>query len=120
MKYLTQFGILLGFWMLGDAISELMAPFISIPGTIVGMALLALALGVGLVKEAQIKELSDLFLGNIAFFFVPVSMTILTLGDMAPDAIAKIVTIAIISTVVTLLVTSTLTHVLTRKQVDHD
>lgn len=111
MKYLIQFSILLFFWLLGEGMSLVLSQLILIPGSIMGMILLFLALSCGLLKEEQIKDTSDFLLKNIAFFFVPASIGVM--GYFTSDLISLMV-IAIISTIFTMTVTMLITQFLTK------
>ena len=113
MMVLKQFGILLGFWLLGELTSSLIRPLIAIPGAIMGMVLLFIALTTGFLKEEHIKTVADWLLSNIAFFFVPASVGLIALTglDFAPLLI-----IGIISTWITMVVTALVTHCLTAKE----
>jgi len=113
MKYLLQLSILLAFWLVGEWLSQLIASIIVIPGAIMGMLLLFIALATGLVKEAHIKDVSDFLLNNIAFFFIPASVAVLDVMDVLKDAAIPLFIIAIVSTAITMLVTMVVTQLLT-------
>lgn len=113
MKYLLQFSILLAFWLLGEALSLLIQPIIVIPGAIVGMILLFIALTTGLLKEDAIKDVSDFLLGNIAFFFVPACVGVLDVLDILKGSAIQLFIIAIISTIITMVSTMIITQILT-------
>jgi len=115
MKIINQFGIILAFWLAGEAIGGLLNPIIKIPGTIMGMVLLAIALSMGLLKEASIKDASDLLLNNISFFFVPASIGVLALTGITLPVIAKIILITLISTITTMWVTMWVTTKLMKR-----
>ena len=56
MKYLSQFCIILGFTFAGEALQRLIP--LPIPASVWGLALLFAALCTGIVKPAQVKEVS--------------------------------------------------------------
>lgn len=116
MQLIKQFGLLLAFWLTGEALSFGLSTLIKIPGAIIGMVLLATALSLGLVKEDQIKDIGDLLLNNIAFFFVPASIGLMALNGVSGLDLFKIISIALISTVTTMVVTMFVTHLLTTKK----
>lgn len=115
MKLINQFGVILAFWLAGEWIGGLLSPIIKIPGAIMGMVLLAIALSVGLLKEASIKDASDLLLNNISFFFVPASIGVLALSGITLPLIVKIVLISLVSTVTTMWVTMWVTTKLMKR-----
>lgn len=118
MKLINQLGIILFFWFLGEGIGLVLSSFIRIPGAIIGMILMALALTFGILKESQIKEAGDLLLGNISFFFVPVSVGIMAFNSLSGMMLAKIIFIAVISTVLTMFITMWTTNLLLGKRKD--
>jgi holin-like protein len=113
MKYLLQLSILLAFWLVGEWLSQLIMPIIVIPGAIMGMLLLFIALTTGLLKESQIKDVSDFLLSNIAFFFIPASVAVLGVIDVLRDAAIPLFIIAIGSTIITMFITMVVTQLLT-------
>ncbi len=111
MKIIYQFGIILSFWMLGEGLNRLLLPIIQIPGAIIGMIFIAAALSTGLLKEHHIKDIGDLLLNNISFFFVPASVGIIALSGVTGTLLGKLLLIALISTFTTMLVTMWVTHI---------
>lgn len=77
MKFLKQIGIILVIWALGEYLSVWLAPYIFIPGNIMGMLLLLLALFTGTIKEAHIKEVAQFLLDHMAFFFIPLAVNLI-------------------------------------------
>lgn len=124
MKLLTQGSILLGIWLLGELVSRLLQNWLTIPGAIAGMLLLLIGLSSGLIKESAIKDIGDWLLGNIAFFFVPVSVSVMAINGLSAKYIAPLLIIGLLSTVATMVVTMLTTHYLTvfknRKGGNHD
>jgi len=118
MKLIQQLAILLGFWLLGEWLSRLLSSIILIPGAILGMILLAIALTTGILKEKQVDEISDLFLNNISFFFVPASVGLLALNQLTSTLLIKLILIAIISTFTTMWVSMFVTQLLVKKRGD--
>ncbi|TYP74799.1 CidA/LrgA family protein [Paenibacillus methanolicus] len=64
------FAILLGFWLAGEGI--VYATGAPLPGQVVGMMLLLIALLRGWVKEAWVKDAADLLFTRMMLFFAPV------------------------------------------------
>lgn len=116
MKIINQLGIIMGFWIAGDFLSRLITSIIQIPSAIMGMVLFAIALTLGIIKEHQVKEISDLLLNNISFFFVPASVGILAISGMTANTMFKVIAITIISTLLTMFVTMWVTHALIKRK----
>ncbi len=68
MKYLSQFCIILGFTLAGEALQRLLP--LPIPASVYGLALLFLALCLGMVKVEQVKEASGFLISVMALMFV--------------------------------------------------
>lgn len=114
MKIFIELAIFMSFWIVGDLVSSLISPVITIPGAIVGMLLLFVAMLSGLLKEHHIKNVGDFLLNNIAFFFLPASAGLMVIFAEIQGALLKLLIIAVISTFLTMLVTMLVTHLFTR------
>lgn len=68
MKYLSQFCIILGFTLAGEALQRLLP--LPIPASVWGLALLFLALCLGIVKTEQIKTVSAFLISIMGVLFV--------------------------------------------------
>lgn len=71
-----EFAILLGFQFLGTAIST--GTGISIPGNVIGMLLLTMALAFGWIQLSMVERASQLLLENLSFLFVPAGVGIMS------------------------------------------
>ena len=68
MKYLSQFCIILGFTLAGEALQRLLP--LPIPASVWGLALLFIALCSGLVKPEQVKDVATFLISIMALLFV--------------------------------------------------
>lgn len=68
MKYLSQFLIIMGFTLAGEALQR--AVPVSIPASVYGLALLFLALCTGVVKLSQVKEVGGFLTSILPVLFV--------------------------------------------------
>ena len=68
MKYLSQFCIILGFTLAGEAMQRLLP--LPIPASVWGLALLFLALCTGLIKVEQVKDASAFLISIMPVMFV--------------------------------------------------
>ncbi len=68
MKYLTQFVIILGFTLLGEALQRLVP--LPIPASVYGLLLLFGALCLGLVKVEQVKTVGGFLTSILPILFV--------------------------------------------------
>jgi len=103
MRYLKQLGIILAFAFAGDLVVRLVPG--RLPAIVMGMILLLIALGLKLLKPEHIKECSDFLGGIMAFFFVPLAVTILQNYKMILPVLAPVLFIVVACTLITFFVT---------------
>ncbi len=101
---LPQVGLLLGFWLLGELVVYLLDS--SIPGSIVGMILLTIALELKVIKLHQVEAISDFLIRNMAFFFIPPGVGLMVNLQLIADNWIAIVVATIVSTVLVLIFTA--------------
>ncbi len=93
LKLLRQILIILVIFYVGQAIQ--LTTHIPIPGSVIGMILLFLLLSFHVISIDLLKELSDFCLSNLAFFFVPIIVSVVTAKDkilhIAPQFLATVV-----------------------------
>lgn len=68
MKYLSQFLIILGFTLVGEALQRIIP--LPIPASVYGLVLLFLALCLKLVKVDQVKHTGSFLISLLPFLFV--------------------------------------------------
>jgi holin-like protein len=68
MKYISQFLIILGFTLTGEALQRLIP--LPIPASVYGLVLLFLALCLKLVKVEHVKETGSFLISLLPFLFV--------------------------------------------------
>lgn len=113
MKFVRQLLIILFFVWIGEAISSGMN--LSIPGNIMGMLLLLVALLSGKLKISYSEDVSDFLLKHMTLFFVPAGVGILTVLIYIKNVWAWIILISVISTLVVMIVTALVVSLLRRK-----
>ena len=75
MNLIKQVAIILGFWFTGELISYV--AHIPVPGSILGMLLIVLALEFKLLKASRVRLVSNFLLNNMALFFIPAGVGIM-------------------------------------------
>lgn len=98
--------LLLLFQLCGEFLSRLLA--LPIPGNVIGMGLLLLALTTGLVETAWLEEAAELLLSNMALFFVPAGVGVMVYGDLIAAEWLPICVATVLSTFVVMAVTGKL------------
>lgn len=113
MKILRQFGIILLFLLLGEAIR--IGTGISIPSTVIGMILLFIALLTKLIKVEQIDMITKFLLDHLAFLFVPAGVGLISSLDIIGKAWLPILAIVLISTILVIGITGWTVQLLKRR-----
>ncbi len=105
MKILNQIALILGVWCIGEYISSFIQNIVVIPGSIIAMILLFLLLQFKIVKIENIKDVSDFFLNNMAIFFVPAGVSLITSLNIIVDNIFVLLISVVLSTIIVMYVT---------------
>ena len=103
LKLLTQIGIIFGICWISTCIEQVL-PF-TLPASIIGMLLLLALLLARVVKTEHIREKSDYLLGNLPFFFIPASVSILNYVDVLRENLLPLLVICAVSLAATFAVT---------------
>ena len=107
---LRGFAILLGFQLLGEVLRSLIGW--PLPGPVVGMVLLTIALDLKIVPLRAVEEASEMLLGNMGLLFVPVGVGLLAFGAVLKEGLLAIGSSLVASTLLTLAVTGWVTQAL--------
>ena len=78
MDKLKQLFLLLLFSYIGELISYVIAPIIAIPGSVVGMVILFLALHFNILPMEKVEDVGTWLTDNMAFLFVPAGVGLMT------------------------------------------
>lgn len=100
---LKEFSIILIIYFLGELLQKISG--LPIPDNVVGMLILFLGLYTGIIKLKMIGKISDFLLDNLAFFFLPAGVSLITCFALLEGKWTAILEVSLISTVVTLGVT---------------
>jgi holin-like protein len=76
-----------------------------IPGNVLGMFLLFFGLLTGIVKLTSVDKISDFLLDNLAFFFLPAGVSIITSFALLEGKWTEVFLVSFISTIIALAVT---------------
>ena len=95
--------LLLVFQFVGEGISTLFN--LPIPGNVIGMALMLVALSASWVKLEWLQEAADLLLSYMALFFVPAGVGVMLYFDLIGREWLPIVAGTVVSTFVVMAVT---------------
>jgi holin-like protein len=102
MKVIKQIFIILLFYIVGEFIArgvKWLIPAFHMPGMMIGMVLLLMALIFKLVQVKSICEVSSFLTSNMGFFFIPATVSILRHFDVISENILMILFIIAISSI---------------------
>lgn len=99
-----QIALVFGLYWLSQGI-EAILPF-SFPASVISMILLLILLLARIVRPEHIREKSDFLLGNLSFFFLPATVSIMNYVDIVWTNLIPFLTICVVSTVLTYGVTA--------------
>ena len=114
MKYLRQFGIILGVTCAG----EIMKYFIPlpIPGSIYGLILMFLLLLMRVIKVEHVKETGEFLIEIMPLMFIPAGVGLVTSWNQLQSFLVPLLVITVVSTFVVMIVTGKVTHFLISKR----
>lgn len=113
MKYISQFCIILGFTLIGEALQRLIP--LPIPASVYGLVLLFLALCFRLVKLEQIKDVGGFLTSVLPFLFVSPTVGIVDCWEMVRSDIVTILLLLVASTALTFGISGLVTQALGKK-----
>ncbi len=113
MKYLSQFCIILGFTLAGEALQRLLP--LPIPASVWGLALLFLALCFGLVKLEQVKDAAGFLISVMPLMFVSPAVGIVENWSLISGQLLPIFLLLAASTFLVFGISGCLTQILMKK-----
>ena len=114
MKYLSQFCIILGFTLTGEALQRLLP--LPIPASVYGLVLLFAALCTGLVKVPQVKETGTFLSSILPLLFVGPTVGIVEHWGLIRPNLVPIALLLLVSTLLTFAFSGLVTKALRRKE----
>lgn len=107
-----QLTIIFGMLFIGDFICKTFN--LVIPGNVLGMILMLVSLLTGIVKIEDVEEVANFFLDNLAFFFVPGTVSLMAYMDILRVSGIQILIICVISTALVMGVSGRITQFIIR------
>ena len=115
MKYLSQFLIILGFTLAGEALQRLLP--LPIPASVWGLVLLFTALCTGLVKLEQVKAAGGFLTSILPILFVAPAVGIVEYWDLLSSRLLGIALILVATTALTFGISGRIAQALRKKEV---
>jgi len=112
MKLVREIILILLFVVMGDFLYKVV--HIPIPGNILGMILLLVALMTGVIKLEQIEGICHFLLSHLAIFFIPASVGLLNVTGILEGTWYILLFIAVASTLIVMVTTSITVNFLRR------
>ncbi|MEI6592356.1 MAG: CidA/LrgA family protein [Holophagaceae bacterium] len=103
VRIIAQIGVLALFQLAGARLATLAG--VPIPGNVVGLLLLFLALQTGLLKLTLVQEGADFLLRHLVFFFIPVAVDLMNWGGVFRQHGFRLALVIGVGSVLTFLVT---------------
>ena len=107
MKYMRQFGIILGVTCVGEIIKYFV--HLPIPGSIYGLALMLVLLTTKVIKIEQVKEVGEFLIEIMPLMFIPAAVGLLTSWKQLQSILVPVVIITVVTTFVVMIVTGKVT-----------
>lgn len=98
MKIIMQLFWIILFSLLGEIVSVLIAPFVAIPASVIGMVLLFLALHYNVLKMSQVEDVGTWLTDNMAILFVPAGVGLMTNFDVLASSWLQLLIIMFVTT----------------------
>ena len=114
IRTIAQIGIIYCFYLLGEWIVDLTG--IIIPGSIIGLVLLWLALFFKVFKIAYIQQGASLLLAFLTLFFIPSTVAVINYPELLTLHGALLVIAVIVSTIFSLVVTGKVSQWIEKKE----
>lgn len=103
LRMFGGFAVLMFFLAVGELLSALLVP---LPGNVIGMILLSVALLCGVLSIESVKRASDVLLDNLAFLFVPPGVGIMVHTSLITENWLAVVLAVGLSTILVIAVTA--------------
>ncbi|MBD3307827.1 CidA/LrgA family protein [candidate division KSB3 bacterium] len=112
---IKSLAILFGCLIIGEFIS--IVTHLPVPGNVIGMLLLTLALATKRLRLEDVKPAADLLINHLALLFVPPGVGLLLYVDLLRQEWLPLVTAVVLSTGLVLAIVG---HIQQRLESDHD
>jgi len=112
MEMYLGLAIILGFLFAGQAISRL--THIPVPGSVLGMIFLTLALMAGLVKLEQVEEVGTFLIRNMSVMFIPPGVGVIVYWSLVRKDLLPISAALVVSFLLTIVLTAKVVELIRR------
>ncbi|KAF0091339.1 MAG: holin-like protein [Fusobacteria bacterium] len=117
-NFIIPLAILLMFQLIGNLINSYILKFI--PGPIIGMLLLLLAMTINIIPYELMKNFSAFLVKHISFFLIPTSVSLIVIIPRIDDYVVRIILLLILSLIIVLIVSGSFASWYSRKTIKGD
>ena len=115
MKYMRQFGIILGVTCVGEIIKYFV--HLPIPGSIYGLVLMLVLLTTKVIKIEQVKEVGEFLIEIMPLMFIPAAVGLMDSFTELKAVLLPVLVISVVSTLFVMIVTGKMAQgIIRRKQ----
>ncbi|MBQ1274810.1 MAG: CidA/LrgA family protein [Cellulosilyticum sp.] len=114
MKYIKQFGIILGISFIGELCKNVIP--IAIPASIYGLVLMLLILKLGILKLEQVKETANFLIEIMPIMFIPAAVGLLESWGILKGIWFPMIVTTVITTIIVIAVTGRITQFIIRSR----
>lgn len=107
MKYMRQFGIILGVTCIGEVLKYFIP--LPIPGSIYGLVLMLAFLMLGVIKLEQVKETGEFLIEIMPLMFIPAAVGLITSWEQLSSILVPVCVITVVTTFLVMIVTGKVT-----------
>ena len=118
MKYVKQFGIIIGITWIGEGLKNFL-PF-SIPGSIYGLILLFFLLQFRIIKLEQVKETGTFLIDIMPLMFIPAGVGLMTSWETLKSIIVPVSVITVVTIITVMASTGLVSQIIIRKSKENE
>ncbi|MGA3677690.1 CidA/LrgA family protein [Lysinibacillus agricola] len=114
VRIIVQIGILNIYYYIGEGIVSLV--HVPLPGSIIGLLLLALSLIFKIIKVEYIQDGAGFLIGVLTLFFIPATVGVIDYPELLSTTGLLIILAVIASTLISIYITGLLTQMIEKKE----
>lgn len=114
VRIIVQIGILNIYYYIGEGIVSLL--HVPLPGSIIGLLLLALSLIFKIIKVEYIQDGAGFLIGVLTLFFIPATVGVIDYPELLSTTGLLIILAVIASTLISIYITGLLTRMIEKKE----
>lgn len=114
VRIIVQIGILNIFYYMGVSIVALL--HVPLPGSVIGLLLLALALNFKIIKVEYIQDGAGFLIGVLTLFFIPATVGVIDYPELFSTTGLLIMLAVIASTLISIYITGILSQIVEKKE----